>query len=232
MNTFILATPSLDYHILPPLNKKHNESIAEYIKRFRDTRNQCFNLNISNKDLADLAYLGLSSHLREKLEGHVFFDISQVLQRDLDCESQAKEFRSFNRSGDKPRNECPVNMVEYASESSDDEEANMCVGEWSWASKSKPFVSSCLKLASKSRQDEIRFTFDVTKCDRIFDYLLQKKQIKLSSNHVIPSSEQLKNHAYCKWQISYSHATNDCNVFRRQVQSAINKGRLKFAESP
>jgi hypothetical protein len=39
-------------------------------------------------------------------------------------------------------------------------------------------------------------------------------------------------HAYCKWHNSYSHATNDCNVFRQQVQSAINEGRLKFAESP
>jgi hypothetical protein len=88
-----------------------------------------------------------------------------------------------------------------------------------------------LKLTSKSHQDEIHFTFDVTKCDRIFDYLLQEKQIKLPSNHVIPSPEQLKKHVYCKWHNSYSHATIDCNVFHRQVQSAINEGRLKFAEN-
>jgi hypothetical protein len=145
-------------------------------------------LNISDKDLADLAYSRLTSHLREKLESHVFSDVSQVLQRALDCESRAKE----SRNGDKLRNECPVNMVEYASESSDDEEANMCIAEWRWATKSKPFVCSSLKLASKSWQDKIRFTFNVTKCDRIFDYLLQEKEIKLPSNHVIPSSEQLK----------------------------------------
>jgi hypothetical protein len=60
----------------------------------------------------------------------------------------------------------------------------------------------------------------------------RKKQIKLSSNHIIPSQEQLKKHAYCKWYNSYSHATNDYNGFRRQVQSAINEGQLKFAENP
>jgi hypothetical protein len=54
----------------------------------------------------------------------------------------------------------------------------------------------------------------------------------LPRDHVIPSLEQLKKHAYCKWHNSYSHATKDCNVFRQQVQSAINEGRLKFAESP
>ena len=53
----------------------------------------------------------------------------------------------------------------------------------------------------------------------------------MSPNHVIPPLEELKNHAYCKWHNSYSHATNDCNVFHWQVQSAINEGRLKFTES-
>jgi hypothetical protein len=123
-------------------------------------------LNISDKDLGDLAYSGLSSHLKEKLEGHVFFDVRQVLQRALDCESRVKESWSVARSGDKPRNDCPMNMVEYGSESSDDDEADMCVAKWSWASKSKPFLCSSLKPTSKSWQHEIHFTFDVTKCCR------------------------------------------------------------------
>jgi hypothetical protein len=80
-------------------------------------------------------------------------------------------------------------MVEYSSESSNDEEVDMCVAKWSWGSKYKPFICSSLKLASKSRQDEMCFMFDVAKCDRIFDYLLQEKQIKLPSYHVKPSPE-------------------------------------------
>jgi hypothetical protein len=183
---------------LTTIKQKHNEPIVDYVRRYRDTRNRCFNMNISDKDLADLAYLGLTLHLREKLESHIFSDVSQALQKALDCESQAKESGSFTRSSGKPRNECPLNMVEYTNESLDDEEADMCVAKWSWASKFKSFILSSLKPASKSRQDEICFTFDVTKCDRIFDYLLQEKQIKLPSNHVIPSLEQLKKHAYCK----------------------------------
>jgi hypothetical protein len=110
MNTFILMILSLDHHILHPF----------------------FNLNIYDKDLVDLAYSGLSPHLKEKLKSHVFSDVSQVLQHALDCESQAKESRSFPRSSDKPRNECHINMLEYSSESSDDEEADMCVAEWNW----------------------------------------------------------------------------------------------------
>jgi hypothetical protein len=101
-------------------------------------------LNISDKDLADLAYSGLLSHLREKLESHIFSDVSPVLQKAMDCESRAKESRSVARSSDKTRNDCPINKVEYGSESSDEDEADMCVAEWSWASKSKPFICSSL----------------------------------------------------------------------------------------
>jgi hypothetical protein len=75
---------------LTTIKQKHNEPVTEYIMRLRDIRNWCFNLNISDKDLTDLAYLGLTPHLRDKLESHVFFDVSQVLQQALNCESRAK----------------------------------------------------------------------------------------------------------------------------------------------
>ena len=80
----------------------------------------------------------------------------------------------------------------------------------------------------KNRQEELKFTFDVSKCDRIFDELLKNGNIRLSQ--AIPSLDELKRHAYCKCHNSTSHATNDCNVFRRQVQSAINEGRLVLSE--
>jgi hypothetical protein len=47
---------------LTAIKQKHNESATKYIGRFKDNRNQCFNLNISNKDLIDWAYSGLTPH--------------------------------------------------------------------------------------------------------------------------------------------------------------------------
>ena len=60
-----------------------------------------------------------------------------------------------------------------------------------------------------------KFAFDITKSDRIFDFLLQEGQIKLSPNHVIPSAEELKKIEYCKWHNATSHSTNECKVFRQ-----------------
>jgi hypothetical protein len=76
-----------------------------------------------------LAYSGLTSHLKDKLESHVFSDISQVLQQALDCERQGKESKNFPRSSEKPRIEHHINTIEYSSESSDDKEADVCVAK-------------------------------------------------------------------------------------------------------
>jgi hypothetical protein len=53
--------------------------------------------------------------------------------------------------------------------------------------------------------------FDVAKCVKIFNELHKGGYIKLS--HTLPPLEELKRRVYCKWHNSYSHATNDCNVF-------------------
>jgi hypothetical protein len=63
---------------------------------------------------------------------------------------------------------------------------------------------------------------------KIFDELLKTDNIKFS--HTTPPIEELKRHMYCKWHGSFFHDTNDCNVFHRQIESAINEGQLRFQE--
>ena len=60
--------------------------------------------------------------------------------------------------------------------------------------------------------------------ERIFDELANLGKIKFS--HTIPSIEELKWRAYCKFHNIFSHATNDYNVLRKKIQSAIDEGRL------
>lgn len=52
----------------------------------------------------------------------------------------------------------------------------------------------------------------------------------MPKGHVIPSLEELNRRSYCKWHDSYSYTTNEYNVFRGHVQSAIEEERLKFTE--
>jgi hypothetical protein len=66
---------------LTTVRQKYSETVTEYIKQFRETRNKCYSLTVRERDLADLALAGLSSYLREKLEGMEFADVNQVMQR-------------------------------------------------------------------------------------------------------------------------------------------------------
>jgi hypothetical protein len=84
---FYSSNTKLRLSHLTAIKQKHNQHTVDYIRTFSDTRNRCFNLNISDKDLANFAYSGLSPHRKEKLESHVLSDVSQVLQRALDYES-------------------------------------------------------------------------------------------------------------------------------------------------
>ena len=75
------------------------------------------------------------------------------------------------------------------------------------------------------------YGFDITKADKIFGLLLSEGLIKLKPYHMIPSEDELKNMKYCKWHNVTSHDTNECKVFRQQIQLAFEQGKLKF-ETP
>jgi len=44
----------------------------------KNIKNRCFNLTISKKDLTDLAFVGLHSYLKEKLEGFDFLSVNHL----------------------------------------------------------------------------------------------------------------------------------------------------------
>jgi hypothetical protein len=138
----------------------------------------------------------------------------------LTCESRSKETTKTIRHN--------VHIVECDQSSSDDESTEVYAAEMVWPKQAKSSACSSLQPVQKKQQEEVKFTFNVGKCDKIFDELLKNGNVKI--NHTVPSADELKHRAYCKWHNSFSHATNDCNVLRRQIQSAIKEGRFKFQE--
>ena len=67
-----------------------DESVLDYFKRFKDIKNRCFNLTIPEKNLADIALGGLRSHLRERLEGLVYYSINGLQLRAMSQETKFK----------------------------------------------------------------------------------------------------------------------------------------------
>jgi hypothetical protein len=104
--------------------RQQHESIVDYIKRFRDTKNQCFSLTISDKDLADLAFNGLRCYVKEKLEGRLFTSVNQVLDRALAQENRSKELA-------KSKSDCPnIHFLNNNVDTLDDLNCNVYVAEF------------------------------------------------------------------------------------------------------
>jgi hypothetical protein len=63
--------------------------------------------------------------------------------------------------------------------------------------KNKPTSCSFLK-PNTSRKDEVKYTFDVSKCDKLFVILVHGGVIRLKEGHTIPPTELIAKKRYCK----------------------------------
>jgi hypothetical protein len=88
-----------------------------------------------------------------------------------------------------------IHLVEH--DSSDDESIDVYTTELVWPMKDKSSACSSLQLVQKNRQEEVKFTFNVAKCNKIFDELLKNGNIKLTL--IVPHMDELKRRSYCKW---------------------------------
>ncbi|KAK1660583.1 hypothetical protein QYE76_048742 [Lolium multiflorum] len=52
--------------------------------------------------------------------------------------------------------------------------------------------------------------------------------LEVPEGHKVPTAQELNGKPYCKWHNTFSHTTNDCRVWRQQIQMAIENGRLIF----
>jgi hypothetical protein len=91
---------------------------------------------------------------------------------------------------------------------SDGDDPKVVITEWTWgkALVSCPWV----------KESENTYDFDVKKADKIFHLLMEKKQLKLPANHVIPSATELKE-KYCKFHNTTNHNSNECRIFHFHI---------------
>jgi hypothetical protein len=108
--------------------------------------------------------------------------------------------------------------AEDAEDSGDDQE--VAVAEWTQGAN--PVSCKWVKQQGPAKG----FDFDVSKVKQIFDLLLKEKQLKLHEGCKFPTTQELQGRSYCKWHHSFTHNTSDCKELRRQIQSAIEQGRL------
>jgi hypothetical protein len=66
---------------LTRLKQRNDETVVGFIQRFREIKNKCYSLNLADKQLSKLAFLGLLPTLREKYASHDFESLNQLVSR-------------------------------------------------------------------------------------------------------------------------------------------------------
>ena len=102
-----------------------------------------------------------------------------------------------------------------------------------------PYICKLLKSSNGKNPVEIEkndkfpkrtYTFDVTKCDEIFDLLIADGQIIVPPGAKTPPLEQRKKRGFCKYHNFLGHKTSQCFLFKDLVHNTIKDDRLKFAD--
>jgi Retrotransposon gag protein. len=187
------------------IKQRYDEPVHEYIQRFREMRNKCFSSSLTDAQLADLAFQGMIPPIREKFSSEDFDSLSHLIQKVTLHEYRSADVR---RSSKKVNHVCPYM---YGSDDEDDD-SEIAAAELVRSKKVMP----CQWVKNSGKEE--RYDFDITKADKIFDLLFWEMQIQLPAGHTIPSAEELGKKRYCKWYNSGAHTTNDCKVFRQQIQ--------------
>jgi hypothetical protein len=101
---FFAGVSELKLADLISVEPQEGESAMEYIQRFCNVRSRCYSLSLSDEQLADLAFQGLSAPIRDRFFFHEFDSLAHLMQTISAHESrlhEAKEDRFWSYQDNK-----------------------------------------------------------------------------------------------------------------------------------
>ena len=107
---------------LTNLRQRNDESVATFIQRFRDVKNRCYSLVLSDQQLAEVAFEGLLPHIKEKYASQEFDSISQMAHR------MTGEIKSYEQK--RSNFQKKVNFADYSDSSNSDDDQMVGSTEW------------------------------------------------------------------------------------------------------
>jgi hypothetical protein len=209
---------------LTTLRQRNNETLMEFVWRFRETKSMCFSLNLPDDQLVGMAVVGMLPAIQEKLFGMKFDNLGQLSHRlSLMC-NQAYGFKKDSRFGKHSGIADIYNQfLERADQGEEyDDEEEIAAAEIVWGKEPLIVNQRWIKQAKGT------YDFDVTKADKLIEFLMKEGRIKLPDGHSMLRPDGVKEKRYCGFHDKNSHSINECRVFRMRIQKAIQEGHLKF----
>jgi hypothetical protein len=176
---FINGRYQLKLTDLTSVRQRKEESVSDNLKRFKGVRNRCFNLSLTDSELADLAAKGLRTAIRDRVEVIEFRTIANVLVRGMAQELKLK--KEIEHSKPCRSN---VHMIEYDSDSSDDKN-EVYVAEFVWPSKAKASSCASRKSANLMFLSAIVFLMNYLSLETLKYLILCLHLMKLNNMHIV-----------------------------------------------
>ncbi|XP_050875522.1 uncharacterized protein LOC127079146 [Lathyrus oleraceus] len=234
---FYMGQTKISLKELASVRRKFTKPIDDYLNRFRLLKARCF-MQVPEHELVKMAAEGLGYSIRKKLDTQYLRDMAQLADRVRQVE-RLKEEKARTNKGKK------VAYVDFRKDhedsghevpDSDDTEIDLAK-----LTQGPPYA--CKVLAPSNGKNHVEpekndrfskktYTFDVTKCDEIFDLLVKDGQMIVPSGAKVPPLEQRKKQGFCKYHSFWGHKTYQCFLFKDLVLNAIQEGRLKFGDKP
>jgi hypothetical protein len=144
---------------LAQVRQKQGETAAEFVRRFREMKNRCYSTRISEKEVVELASMGLLKPIRDLAFQLEFTSLAHLVQKLMMHEQRHPELYQ-----EKFKRQVAVADTEEADDSG--EELEVSVTEW--ARGANPVPCKWVKQTGPAKG----FDFDVGKVEQIFDLLL------------------------------------------------------------
>jgi len=193
---------------------------------------------VPEHELAEMAAGGLDYSIRKKLDNQYLRDMAQLTDRVRQIERLKAERARTNRFPKKEKiayvdtyNSDPE--FNWGSDTVEDNEINLAE-----LTDGPPYACKSLRPSNGKNPEEPKndkyppktYTFDVSKCEEIFDLRVADGLILVPKNLKLPPLEQQKKRVFCKFQGFLGHYLSRCTRFRDSVQKTLDEGRLKFGD--
>ncbi|XP_075515390.1 uncharacterized protein LOC142550033 [Primulina tabacum] len=178
---FYRTEPKVCIADLSRVTQKKGESVEYFIDRFKKIKNRC-KVFLPETEFVKMAQKGLDFKLRKKFQGMEFRDFFELAAKVAEYEELLREesYKKKTAMGSYYQEVEDVALAEIRS-------AGSCIVP---LLKKKPAEPE--KKNSSQIPKDMHYTFDVSKTEEVFDFLVKEKFITFPPDQRMPPTEELK----------------------------------------
>jgi len=211
---FYMGQSKISLKELASVKRSSSESIDDYLNRFRLLKARCFTI-VPEHELVEMAAGGLDYSIRKKLDNQHLRDMAKLADRVRHVERL--------KVGARTRKYHKREKVSYISSDESNQEFDIAFGDVKTKEvdiaelkPGPPYTCKSLKPSNENNPIESSnesyvpktYTFDVTKCDEIYDLLVADGQVVIPKDLKIPPIEQRQKRGFCKYHNYLGHKTS------------------------